>query len=159
MGTGPDLSIEKWLTGGTSTPGLGDIVTYTLHFENDSPWETQGNVLVTDTLPAGLEFVAAEWRPCSEDCQHNPNTNDGTLLAWNYGQWGGNSWNDLVLTLRVSDTLQGGTVLTNTAEIATDRPGDDVEPNYANNTSRFAVTVEAPGNRPVYLPIIKKNAR
>ncbi len=146
MGTGPDLSIEKWLTGGTSTPGPGDIVTYTLHFENDSPWETQGNVLVTDTLPAGLEFVAAQQRQCGSgeyNCQSILDQS-GSVLAWNNGRWGGNSWNDLVLTLRVSNTLRGGTVLTNSAEIASDDPAHDVEPNYDNNTSRYAVTMAGP---------------
>ncbi len=156
VGTGPDLSIEKRLSGGASTPRPGGIVTYTLHFENDSPWGTNGNVLVTDTLPAGLEFVAAQQRQCDGyNCPHDPKTNDGTSLVWDYGQWGGNQWNDLVLTLRVSDTLRSGTVLTNHARIATGKPGDDVEPNYANNASRLAVTVGAmpPGGLAITGPI------
>jgi uncharacterized repeat protein (TIGR01451 family) len=146
VGTGPDLSIEKWLTGGT--PKAGQLLTYTLHLQNHSQaWGMQGQVWVTDTLPAGLEFVSAVQRLCGGDtyfCPRAPNYSTGMTMTWSFGQWDSNNWNDLLVTVRVTSTAQGGNVLTNTAVIASDNPASDAEPNTDNNTSAVAVTVLSP---------------
>ena len=62
---------------------------------------------------------------------------------------------DLVITVRVTDTIRGGAVLTNTAIIASDDPVSDVEPFTADNISIHAVTM--PRIR-VSLPLILKRA-
>jgi len=152
VGSGPDLSVEKWLTGGTPRPG--QLLTYTLHFENHAQaWGTDGSVWVTDTLLSGAEFVAAAQRLCGPGdyfCERNPDRVDGSSWAWDYGGWGANSWNDLLVTVRVTDTARAGDVLSNTATIASDS-SEDVEPNYEDNTSRCAVTV-LPGH--TFLPLV-----
>ncbi len=155
VGTGPDLSVEKWLSGGTPTPDPGQLLTFTLHFQNRSEaWWTAGTVWVSDTLPAGLEFVGARQRLCGGTyfCERGPDYSDGTTLAWSHGQMGNGWWNDLIVTVRVADTARGGDVLTNTATIASDS-ADDVEPYYDDNTSTCAVTVNL---RFIYLPLIVK---
>jgi uncharacterized repeat protein (TIGR01451 family) len=144
VGTGPDLTIEKWLTGGT--PQAGQLLTYTLHFKNDSQWWTTGNVWITDVLPTGVAFVNAVQRLCSPGnffCERGPDYNDGTTLAWNIGLQCNGCWNDLVVTVRVADTARFGDVLTNTAIIASDDP-NDVEPDYRNNTSTVVMPVISP---------------
>jgi uncharacterized repeat protein (TIGR01451 family) len=144
MGTGPDLSVEKWLTGGAPKPG--QLLTFTLHFRNQAQaWGTLGNVWITDTLPSGLEFVNATQRLCGSTyfCDRGPDYNDGATLSWNYGGMCPDCWNDILVTARVADTAQGGDVLTNTAAIASDDAGD-VEPYYDNNTSAYALTVLNP---------------
>ena len=146
VGTGPDLSVEKWLTGGTPRPG--ELLTYTLHFENHSNvWWTNGNVWITDTLLSGLECVTATQRLCGPGnyfCVAEPSYRDSTTWAWNQGSWGSNTFNDLVVTVRVTDTAQGGDLLTNTAIIASSEPVSDTEPYYDDNTSTYVVTVLDP---------------
>ncbi len=145
--TGPDLSVEKWLTGGSATPRPGELLTYTLHLANKSTqWATSGQTLITDTLPTGLKFIGVQQRLCGPGnyfCENNP-TQTGSVLAWTWGSWCPNCWNDLILTVRVTDTAQFGDVLANTAQIASDNPTNDVEPDYTNNSSTVIVRVMNP---------------
>ena len=62
---------------------------------------------------------------------------------------------DLVITVRVTGTIRGGTVPTNTAIIASDDSVSDVDPFTADNISIPAVTM--PRTR-VSLPLILKRA-
>ena len=156
VGTGPDLSIEKRLTGGTPKPG--QLLTYTLHFENNSRWWTMGHVWITDTLPAGLDFVSAKQRLCGGTyfCNRNPDRISGSALAWDWntnGTVGSDWWQDYVVTVRVTDTAKGGNVFTNTATIASHDPANDVEPFYNDNTSVVTVTV---AQYKIYLPVIRR---
>jgi hypothetical protein len=154
-GTGPDLSVEKWLSGGTPLPG--ELLTYTLHFENRAQaWGTNGTFWVTDTLLSGAEFVGAAERLCGPAlyfCERSPDREDGTAWAWQYDPWDPNSWNDLVVTVRVTDTAKGGDVLTNKATIASDDP-EDIETDTDNNVSIHTVTV---AQRPLFLPLQLRN--
>jgi uncharacterized repeat protein (TIGR01451 family) len=155
VGTGPDLSIEKSLTGGSSTPKPGDLLTYTLHFKNNSRRSTSGNVWVTDTLPTGLEFISATQRLCGPGnyfCSRYPDNTEGQALAWDCGTIDNGGWNDFVVTVRVTDTAHFGDVLTNTALIASGDPSD-VEPFYADNTSAWAITIF---QYKTYLPVVMK---
>ena len=144
IGTGPDLTIAKWQSGGAAK--AGQLLTYTLHFKNDSQWQTNGHVWVTDTLPAGVQFVSAQQRDCWDVlfCDATPYNITGRTLTWDYGrQWCNGCWNDLIVTVRVTDTARFGDVLTNMAMIASDDP-NDIEPNYANNTSTVVIPVIGP---------------
>lgn len=155
IGTGPDLSIEKWLSGGTAS--FGQLLTYTLHFENDARWGTVGHVWITDTLPTGLVFVSATQRLCGTYfCERTPDRSSGSWLAWDWNRDGTVDrywWNDYVVTVRVvSNTLLMSDVLTNTATIASGDP-NDVEPFYDNNTSVCAVTTV---KYRIYLPVVMR---
>jgi uncharacterized repeat protein (TIGR01451 family) len=119
IGTGPDLTIAKWQSSGAAQ--AQQLLTYTLHFKNDSQWQTNGNVLLTDTLPVG--------------------------------QWCNGCWNDLIVTVRVTNTLPVGAIFTNTAAIASDQFTADREPNYTNNSA--VSVIQSPVFR-IYLPLIKK---
>lgn len=57
-----DVQIVK--TASPSTPRPGDTVTYTLKAKNNGPGIAK-NVVVTDTLPAGVSFVSAD-SPCTQ---------------------------------------------------------------------------------------------
>jgi uncharacterized repeat protein (TIGR01451 family) len=77
IGSGPDLRVEKWLSGGTSQPGK--LLTYTLHFRNDSEaWWTAGNVWVTDTLPASVSTCPSSSRRLGRRRPHLLNKSGGT---------------------------------------------------------------------------------
>ena len=67
----PTVDVAK--TADATTYNVGDVVTYTIAIENSSPHPAYG-VVVTDTLPAELEFVSATAGEFK----------DGTL-TWNVG--------------------------------------------------------------------------
>ncbi|NLE45131.1 MAG: DUF11 domain-containing protein [Chloroflexi bacterium] len=142
--TGPDLMVEKWLTGGVAAPG--ELLTYTLRFANQSDhWDTVGEVVLSDTLPDDTELVSAVLRLCGDSffCDASPDTVDGNTATWNHGNWPPNAWNEMLVTVRVTDTAEGGDILTNTAEIlSTD--ANEGEATLDNNQAVVAATVVAP---------------
>jgi hypothetical protein len=130
------------------------VFTYTLHLENHAQaWGTQGNICITDTLPAGVQFVEMLRRRCWPDfCRENPEVTPGGVLSWCISPWGGNNWDDLYLAVRVRDTVHPGAPLVNTATIYSD-DSTDVEPDYRDNTSTFTVVTTG---TTLYLPVIMR---
>ena len=65
--TGPDVYVEKWLSGGEPVPG--EILTFTVQFGNQSRWPWNGDDQygshITETLPTGMTFITATapWNP------------------------------------------------------------------------------------------------
>jgi uncharacterized repeat protein (TIGR01451 family) len=156
LGAGPDLMIDKWLTAGE--PGVGQLLTYTLHFASAFPWGTTGSVRLTDTLPAGLEFVRSAQRLCglSYFCNRPPDVMNGPVLAWDWNgsdPVGGGWWNDILVTVRVTNTFALGTTFVNTATIASSAYAVDTEPDYANNTAWAVIDLIV--NR-LFLPLIRR---
>ncbi|MHB1295830.1 MAG: InlB B-repeat-containing protein [Anaerolineae bacterium] len=142
LGTGPDLYVEKTLVG--SVPLPGELVTYTLRFGDDHPgytwwWAMQGEVVLTDTLPSGTTYEAARLRFCgpevSQWCACGPDRIVGQNVVWDLGQLGPGNWNEILLTVRISDDISVPVTLENTAVIGSDRTDLDIEPFEANNHS------------------------
>jgi uncharacterized repeat protein (TIGR01451 family) len=152
--TGPDVYVEKWLSGGE--PGKGEIVTFTVEFGNrNRGWSTDNRYgsHITDTLPAEMEFITAT--ATSDPTQPwKPDAIDGNTLSWRWGtMWSNSTWYfDIVV--RITDTVGAGAVLTNTIEAYGDSPYD-VEPTYDNNVSRAAITIP---EYKIYLPIVMRNS-
>ena len=144
--TGPDLYVEKTLVDGEFLPG--QVITFSLRFGNDQQgniwwWNTQGNAWVTDTLPAELEFITAtrrswDWAPFT------PDVDDGTHIAWNVGGLCAGCWDEIYLTVRITDTAEGTDLFTNQVEIASDQPISDTEPYYDNNRDDYPVLIVLP---------------
>jgi uncharacterized repeat protein (TIGR01451 family) len=127
VGGGPtaDLLIGK---SDDADPVLaGDSLTYTITVTNVGP-ETAQNVVVTDTLPAGVTFVATTG--CAEDPVGVPTCSIGNLGA------GGSA----VFSIEV--TVDGGTggTITNNASVNS----DTLDPNAANNSTSEDTTVISP---------------
>ena len=84
--TGPDVYAKKWLSGGVPRPGA--IVTFTVEIGNKSPWPWDGDIWsgshITDTLPAGMSFVAAT-KPGSPGDSWYPESMDGNTIVWGWG--------------------------------------------------------------------------
>ena len=82
--TGPEVYVEKWLSGGVPKPG--EMVTFTVAFGNcnQDPWsgDDQYESHITDTLPEGMTFLRAT-APWNADWQ--PETQDDNVLAWSWG--------------------------------------------------------------------------
>ncbi len=148
--TGPDLFVEKALTAGILRPG--QLITFTLRFGNDRNgnewwWNLQNNAVLTDMLPLGLEFVAAQQHWCGpggEWCDQTPQRPDATHLVWTLWPIGSSEWNEIRVTLRITDTATGRDTLINRAEIASEQPAMAIEPDTANNTASAAVSIDLP---------------
>ena len=112
-----DLAVDKSTQ--TTTTAPGDTVTYTITATNNGP-DAATNVIVSDDLPAGLQFVSAT--PSQGSCAGtDPFTcNLGTL----------NNGSSATITLQALVTATSGTIA-NTATVTADT--DDGNP--GNNSS------------------------
>ena len=117
-------------------------INYFIDYQNQGNVET--HVWVTDTLPAGVEFVEAHWgggdQPNADEPLPDP-TILGNQLIWDLGMLdvAGSRW--FHIQVNISDTLSPGEVLTNCATIGVGGP--DNTP--ADNTSCHVVTLNDPG--------------
>lgn len=146
--TGPDLFVKKTLIAGDLLPG--ELITFSLVFGNDHLghewwWNLQGTAWLTDTLPAELEYVASaqHWCETTEWCALTPNK-IGQTYTWELWPLRSGEWNEIHLTVRITDTATGIDTFTNRGEIATDRPTVDIEPYYDNNNASADVVVDLP---------------
>ena len=109
-----DLSISK--SDSTDPVLAGDNLTYTVMVDNAGPNDAT-NVVVTDTLPAGVTFVSTTG--CSNDPNGVPTCNLGTVIA------GGSASFDIEVTVNPGTS---GT-LTNSVSVSSDtadpEPGDN----------------------------------
>ncbi len=142
--TGPDVFIEKWLSGGEPRPG--EIVTFTVMFGNHNGWPWDGDDQfsshITDTLPAEMTFITttAPWNPADT---WTPDVIVDNQLVWGWGpMWANSIWfYDIVV--QITDTVVSGDVLTNIIEAYGDSP-NDIEANWDNNVFALPVTILAP---------------
>jgi uncharacterized repeat protein (TIGR01451 family) len=142
--SGPDVYVEKWLSGGEPRPG--DIVTFTIEFGNQNQWPWDGDheygSHLTETLPTGMTFITAT-TPWNPDERWQPKIIDGHTLVWGWDTMWSKNWWQFDLAVELDGELVGGDVLTNTVEALGDSP-DDVEPNWDNNVFELPVIVLAP---------------
>ncbi len=118
--TGADVSIVK--TDGQDPVVAGGVLTYTLTVHNAGP-SAALNVIVSDTLPAGLTFVAAAPAQTS-----GPNP-----LTWNLGTLAAGANQTIVVTTTV--TAPAGASLLNRAEVTTDSSDPDPDNNRDTETT------------------------
>ena len=144
--TGPDLWVKKDLVAGDLLPG--ETTTLSLAFGNDREghewwWNMQGTAWLTDTLPAGLEFITATLQSCGW-CPFTPDFEDGTHYAWNVGSMWTGYRDEIYLTVRITDTATGLDTFTNWVEISSDQPISDTEPYRDNNSASYDVVIALP---------------
>ena len=150
--SGPDLSIEKWLSGPRPLPG--EAVTFTVRFGNANvwPWSTTGNdTYLTDTLPSAMTFISAT-APWDPDDTWWPDGTSGNAVRWHYGSSGSNDLREFTIFARLTDTARPGDVMTNTIELASHHP-DDIEFDTTNNVYALPVVLAA---EEVYLPLVTR---
>lgn len=149
LSTGPNLWVNKRLLDGELLPG--ELITFSLAFGNDQVghawwWNLQGNAWLTDTLPDGFELVSAQqhWCGWTDWCDRPPDSQDGHLLTWQLWPLHTGEWNEIYLTVRITDTATGLDTFTNQVEIASDQPDVDIEPYYDDNFDYYDIAIALP---------------
>lgn len=118
-----DLIVSK--TVNTSTPNVGDNVTFTVTLENQGPSAAQA-VSLTDTLPAGLQFVSA-----------TPSIGTFSGGVWTVGTVASGAAPTLTLIAKVLAPTSGPVApLQNIATATSTTPDPDLD----NNTGTSTVT-------------------
>ncbi len=120
-----DVSIVKDVD--DSTADIGQQVTFTMTVTNGGP-DPASAVIVTDVLPAGLDFVSAT----STLGTYSSSTNEWVVGDMAVGQ-------DEILTIEATVSAEEGAELTNTA-VASSKT---IDPNSDNNSDDAVVTVNA----------------
>ncbi|MBI5670636.1 MAG: DUF11 domain-containing protein [Chloroflexi bacterium] len=118
------LDIEQWVN--DSTVSEGSTVTFTLSLTNRGP-NSANNIVVEDSLPAGLSFVSASGAG-------NYNSSDGT---WSLNSLFSGQTASLNLQTTV-DANTSGMTITNTAQVSQFTPADLYS---ANDSASVSISV------------------
>lgn len=128
---GSDLSISK--TVNTSTPNVGDQVTFTITFHNSGPDAATG-VIVTDVLPAGLMYV-------SDDGGSSTSEDSGTITWVIAGSIGNGANVSLHIVAEVKVPTGAANEYKNVVQVTDadqydpdSTPGDDTGDDYDDET-------------------------
>ena len=116
-------------SGVSATSTLGDVLTYTIGFENTGSIDATG-VTVVDTLPQNVTLVSAT--PAAT-------TDTGGQLTWSIGDLQANDSGSISLQLRVGDDLRDGTQLVNTAGLTSTNAGSASAPPVTTTVVSSAV--------------------
>lgn len=122
-----DLTISK--TDGVDPVTAGTELTYTIHVENVGPAPAE-NVVVTDTLPAGVTLVSTTG--CAEDPSGVPDCSLGTIAS------GGSV--DYTVTVMVGPSLTGQ--ITNQVSVATSSTESDTTNNSATQDTAVVAVAD-----------------
>ena len=137
--SGPDIYVDKWLSGGE--PGPGEIITFTIEFGNANInlWDS-GFSQITDTLPTEMAFITAT-APWDPNDSWPPQILPGNLLVWDWDHMCPDCWWQFDLVVQISDMVSNGDVLVNMVEMYA---SEDIEYEYDNNAASYPVTIAAP---------------
>jgi uncharacterized repeat protein (TIGR01451 family) len=136
---GVDLSVSKTDTPDPALPG--QVLTYTVVVTNPGPF-TATNIVVNDTLPAGVDFISVSPDPVCGEL--------GGVISCTLASLGSNA--NATVTIVVTATAVG-TVM-NTVSVA----GAEPDPDPTNNIASQETTIgaPAPGGIQIYLPLVVK---
>ena len=122
-----DLAIEKVVS--QSFPIEGDLISYTLTVDNNGP-SNASNVVVTDTLPAGVTYV--RFVPTTLPCSFGAGTLTCTFPSLAAG-------NTVEIGIEVTvDPGTGGNTIINTATVS----ANETETDNTNNSDDAPITVQ-----------------
>ena len=117
----PGFDISKSVVGDSTTVKKGDVVTFKVRYENTGTMN-QTNVVVKDSLPDSLEYVAGSAK------LYNNNNPDGTAVnddivtenGMNIGDYaGGTGWAEVTYQVVVKDDVNCNDEITNNVTVST----------------------------------------
>jgi uncharacterized repeat protein (TIGR01451 family) len=135
-----DVHVTK---SGPAVIASGDRVTYTVDYGNDGS-ESADDVVITDTLPAGMTFVGA-----SGDSPAAPSVNAQDVV-WTIGAVPAFTDGTLTVTADIHADQPSYSVMTNSVRIATTTPEQDHSDNEAS--SGATVSPGVPASVQVFVP-------
>ncbi|NUM44758.1 MAG: DUF11 domain-containing protein [Anaerolineales bacterium] len=140
--TGPDIYVNKWLSGGLPRPG--EVVTFTIEFGNQNtwPWWANGPITLTEILPPEMTFITATV-PGDPNQAWPPTVLPGGELAWGWGDMCPGCWWQFDVVVQLSETVTAWEMLPNLVEVFSDNP-NDLEWDYGNNATTALVTILDP---------------
>jgi len=98
-------------SGAMPTVGVGDVLTYGIHFNNFTGANVT-NVSIVDTLPSEVEFVSAD-----DDGVNGTYDSKAHTYTWTYSSWPTEVPMTLELAVKVNATVETGTIISNTVTI------------------------------------------
>ena len=132
--TAPEFSISQ--SGPTANPTPGDIVIYTINFQNNGNIGASG-VLLTDTLPAHTAFHSANsstgWSQIGSTDQY----------AFSVGNLAVGQQQTVYFAVTVVSTLPTGIDTLSNQVVISDDLANGNDPNLTNNSSTLVITVDA----------------
>lgn len=127
-----DMQVTKSLAGMSGAPG--GRMTYNISY-NNSGNSTAHDILITDTLPAGVTYLSD-----NAASQGFTMLQTGTTLVWYREILNAGSSNLLEVTVQLTDSLAIGDWLTNTVEIG----ASDIDIDTTNNVDQIGTQVLTP---------------
>lgn len=130
--TAPDLGITK--SDSADPVNAGDSFNYIITVNNGGTAEAK-NVVLTDTLPAGVTYVSS-----TSSCSHVSGT-----VTCNLGDLAVGASTNVTITVQTAASTVEETMVTNTARVTSDTPENpDTLPNTASENTRIVATGTPP---------------
>ena len=114
----------------------GTTLTYTLSYVNSGPSYAQ-DVLITDTLPAGVAFGGMV-----QSGDFGQVVQLGQTISWTADSVGESASGSIIFTATVDSSVISGTVLTNAAVISSNMPDTQLEDNHADVDTLVAMLAD-----------------
>lgn len=136
-----DLAVAK---SGPSTVAAGTDVSYSLSVTNTGDADVPGPTTLTDTLPANMTFVSADYDATSWLCTTPSPGATGTISCTNPNTISSEAGFVFTFVFHLDSSVQPGTMITNTASIT-----NAVDSNGGNNSRSTTATVGTPPPPPL----------
>lgn len=117
----PGFDISKSVVGDTTTVKKGDIVTFKVRYDNTGTMD-QTNVVVKDTLPDQLQYVAGSAKLYNNNDPNGVAVNDDIIAenGMNIGDYaGGSGWAEVTYQVMVKDNVNCADEITNNVTVST----------------------------------------
>ena len=125
----PDFKVTKTIVGDTTSVKSGDTITFKIRYENTGTMD-QENVVLKDTLPPELEYVAGSAKLYNNNLPEGKVVNDDLISenGMNIGDYaGGDGWAEVTYQAIAKADLECGKELVNKVLVSTDDGNKEAE--------------------------------
>ena len=123
----PGFSVSKSVVGDNYKVKSGDVITFKVRYDNTGTMD-QNNVVIRDTLPESLEYVAGTAKLYNNNFTDGKSVNDDIITenGMNIGDYaGGSGWAEVTYDVVVKDGVKCGDELTNAVTVSTNDGNKD----------------------------------